>query len=44
MGLVYLASLFLLVGAFNPFRFKVIIDIYVLFGIFLNYSKFSVPV
>ena len=32
---IYLASLCLLVGAFNPFTFKVIIDIYVPIAIFL---------
>ena len=32
---IYSASLCLLVGAFNPFTFKVIIDMYVLIAIFL---------
>ena len=32
---IHLAGLCLLVGAFNPFTFKIIIDIYVSIGIFL---------
>ena len=32
---IHSVSLCLLVGAFNPFTFKVIIDIYVPIGIFL---------
>ena len=32
---IHSASLCLLVGAFNPFTFKIIIDIYVPIGIFL---------
>ena len=32
---IYLVSLCLLVGAFNPFTFKVIIDMHVLITIFL---------
>ena len=35
MGLVFVSIQYLLVGAFNPFTFKVIIDIYVSIGIFL---------
>ena len=35
MGLVFVSIQYLLVGAFNPFTFKVIIDIYVPIGLLL---------